>query len=505
MALDLSGFTIPEQKFEGLYKIGEELAAQKKAEAAAKAAEAKAAEDAAKELKTNQAANLMWLKNSTDPKAYLTGAPTDKEIIDLFSQAFEKGNQLQLDNPGISTSQLAQAMTPYISDLSQQGIISKNANKAITDATSKLNSKYYDINRANELLRQNTFYSKDENGNLVKKDLSEVQLTPDLFQNVLKEHGSEIMNSQAIVDALKSMPKGTTEITVPLKGGKGMTTTRMSYSPWQQVTKDGKVVPREETAMDIDENGKASPLIHNGEEVKVVPDDVYQTVVSVKPETEDWLNSQLHLHAKEYGLDINDTESPQAVIFKKKLLYDALNPLSAGQYKKATKVFAPNRGRTGFGAGDATGGGKTTGIVLDELGAAQPLVLQSGARVENGSVTDNTGNPYNGEIYVNKKDIPTSILSVMKAGGVDIGTGATFIVEDGVIQAAKTRKGITDRITIYNYQLKQNTESPKGAQPTWGAKISETAKQAAKTVYKKVKGAVAPKGIKGTSKSVFGD
>jgi hypothetical protein len=492
MALDLSGFTIPEQKFEGLYKLGEELASQRKAEAAAKALEAKAAKDAAKELKANQASNLMWLKNATDPKAYLTGAPTDSEIVDLFAEAFQKGNQLQLENEGMSTSQLAQAMSPYISNLAQQGIISKNANKAITDATAKLNPKYYDINRANELLRQNTFYSKDQNGNLVKKDLSEVQLTPDLFQSVLKEHGSEIMNSQAIVDGLKSMPKGTTEVTVPLKGGRGTTTTRMSYSPWQQVTSDGKIVPREETAMDVDENGKASPILHNGQEIKVVPDDVYQTLVSVKPETEDWLNSQLHLHATEYGLDMNDTTSPQAMVFKKKLLYDALNPLSAGQYKKATRVFAPSKGRTGGGAGDATGGGQTTGIVFDELGGTQPLVLKSGARVENGSVTDNTGNPYNGEIYVPKASIPTSILSVMKAGGVDIGTGATFIVEDGIIQAAKTRKGITDRNTVYNYQLKQNTESAKGAQPTWGAKVSETAKKAAKTVYNKVKGTTSP-------------
>jgi len=349
MALDLSGFTIPEQKFEGLYKLGEELAAQRKAEAAAKAAEAKAAKDAAKELKANQAANLMWLKNATDPKAYLTGAPTDSEIIDLFAEAFQKGNQLQLENEGMSTSQLAQAMSPYISNLAQQGIISKNANKAITDATAKLNPKYYDINRANELLRQSTFYKKDEKGNLVKRDLSEVQLTPDLFQNALKEYGSEIVNSQSVVDALRNMKAGSKEITVPLKGG-GKTTIMQSYAPWQQITDDGRVVPREEIALDTDESGKRFPMLLNGEQIKIVPDDVYNTIVSSKPEAEDWLNSQLHLYAPKFGLDINDTTSPQAMIFKKKLLYDTLNPLSSGDVKKATTIPAP---KTSVGRGSS--------------------------------------------------------------------------------------------------------------------------------------------------------
>jgi hypothetical protein len=488
MALDLSGFTIPEQKFEGLYKLGEELAAQRKAEAAAKAAEAKAAKDAAKELKTNQAANLMWLKNATDPKAYLTGAPTDSEIIDLFAEAFQKGNQLQLENEGMSTSQLAQAMSPYISNLAQQGIISKNANKAITDATAKLNPKYYDINRANELLRQNTFYKKDEKGNLVKRDLSEVQLTPDLFQNALKEYGSEIVNSQSIVDALRNMKAGSKEITVPLKGG-GKTTMMQSYAPWQQITDDGRVVPREEIALDTDESGKRFPMLLNGEQIKIVPDDVYNTIVSSKPEAEDWLNSQLHLYAPKFGLDINDTTSPQAMIFKKKLLYDTLNPLSSGNVKKATTIPATKTSRGG-GTGDATGGGQTTGNVLDEIGISQPLDTKSGARVQNGSVTTQDGNPYNGSIYIEKKYFPSSLLSVLKSGGVEFkGAGATFDVVNGTIQSMRTPKGIVDRNTILNYQDKWNTESKNAPQPTFGAKAVD----AAKGVYQKVKTAVTPK------------
>jgi hypothetical protein len=316
-----------------------------------------------------------------------------------------------------------------------------------------------------------------------------------LFQNALKEYGSEIVNSQSIVDALRNMKAGSKEITVPLKGG-GKTTMMQSYAPWQQITDDGRVVPREEIALDTDESGKRFPMLLNGEQIKIVPDDVYNTIVSSKPEAEDWLNSQLHLYAPKFGLDINDTTSPQAMIFKKKLLYDTLNPLSSGDVKKATTIPAPKTSRGGGIGLGANTGGETTGNVLDEIGISQILDTKSGARVQNGSVTTRDGKPYNGKIYIEKKYLPASLISVMKTGGIQLSDddeGAEFDVKDGTIQNVRTPKGIADRNTILNYQQKWNTESQKAPQPTFGAKAVD----AAKGVYNKVKTAVTPKNKSG--------
>ena len=117
------------------------------------------------------------------------------------------------------------------------------------------------------------------------------------------------------------------------------------------------------------------------------------------------------------------------------------------------------------------------GNLLDNFGSTQKLTAGD-KTIENGIVSDKNGNPFNGEFFVTKEFVPTSIYDVLKSSGSNReyldkrNKGFMAIVKDGRIQALKDPKiGLIDRQSIGNAQLKFNTEPLKGKQPSFG-KIS---------------------------------
>lgn len=114
------------------------------------------------------------------------------------------------------------------------------------------------------------------------------------------------------------------------------------------------------------------------------------------------------------------------------------------------------------------------GNLLDTFGGIQPLKTTSGITIKEGIVSDKNNNPYTGEFFIPKDQIPASIYSVLKSSGVDkdrldFSKGFTALVKDGRIQALRDPKlGLIDRTAIGNAQLKFNTEPQKGQQPYFG-------------------------------------
>ena len=337
MALDLSGFTIPEQKFEGLYKLGEELSSQRKAEAAAKTAEAKAAKDAADKLQANEDLNTKLLYESLDPNKWLTGDPTDEEMLFDIQKIKNSGTKFLSENKGASSSQLRQFMYNPISQLAQKQILIKKVDENIKDQLGKLNPNIYNVNEATKKMKEKFFYKEDADGNLVKKQMNEIQIDPAAYDEVFKKYGYELVNAKGVLNVINKLPKTQTTTQV------GNTTTTVSLSPWQQVTKDGKIVPKLEPATEMDENNQPIELKDDkGNIINVVPDETYSTIIAYAPETDDYLNSQLNLVSSELGREV-DPDSQEGMLYKKKLLTELITQTGGGRFSQTTKRYAPRR------------------------------------------------------------------------------------------------------------------------------------------------------------------
>lgn len=509
MALDLSGFVTPEQKFEGLYKLGEVIGAKKKAEA-----------KAAEETKAEKATMSTMLQKMVDPKDYLSGAPTDPQIVKGFNDVYQQGLELINNNKGMNNAMLSAALFPQVNKLAQYGTAAKVIKKNLDESLKNYDKNYYNI----PLLKESTLkkvYLKDD-GSL--KDIEDIQFDPSTLDNVVSENGAGIVNSRVVSDALSkygNIQNAATSVTRDKSGRLISETKNVTYKPYEQLNPEtGEFEPISEVATD-----SGAPIKHNGELVKVIPDNIYNDMrmKGGKP-FDDWLNGQVQAHIKEYSkqqmptagvppesaqIDIN---SPQAELIKKSMLHDLLYQNRTSKQITTQKDIQrlPSRAKGGtYNYNYGTGGGAAEqgeGLVLDEIGNVTPLELAGGKYVvENGSVSDKEGNPYSGEIYVSKENLPTSLKTIMKSGGIEIGKGANFVVKDGEIQAIKTKQGIANRKTIRNYQLKYNTEPAKGEQLSFG----KTATNAVKKVYDRVKKAVTPNPTpkpgkkKGTNEPLF--
>jgi hypothetical protein len=505
MALDLSGFVTPEQKFEGLYKLGEEFAAKRKAEA-----------KAAEEAKAEKATMSTMLQKMVDPKDYLSGAPTDPQVVKGFNDVYQEGINLINQNKGMNNAMLSAALFPQINKLAQYGTAAKVIKKNLDESLKNYDKNYYNIPTLKEKALNKIYFNDDG----TQKDISEVSFDPSYLDDVVRENAPTIVNSRVVSDMLSKYPNIQNVATDVTRGKDDRlisTTKNVTYKPYEQLNPEtGEFEPMHELATDA-----GTPIKHNGEFIKVIPENIYNDMRmrGGKP-FEDWINGQAQLHLKEYqkqqvptaGAPLESTEidinSPQAELVKRNILHDLLYQNRTAKQINVKKDIQRLSQRKGggnnyyYGGAGRGQGEQAQGLVLDEIGKTAPLKLQNGQyTVENGNVSDSQGNPYNGEIYVSRENLPTSLKTIMKAGGIDIGKGVNFVVEDGVIQAAKTKQGITDRNAIWNYQQKWNTESQKAPQPGWGARIANAAKGAMNTVKK----AVTPKqgGVKGTSKNIF--
>ena len=337
MALDLSGFTIPEQKFEGLYKLGEELSAQRKAKEAAKVAEAKAAKDAADKLQANQDLNFKLLSEATDPNKWLTGDPTDPQMLKEVRGINDAATKFLNENPGASSSQLRQFLYPQVSKWSEKQILIKKIDENIKDQVGKLNPSFYNTNEATKRMKEKFFYKEDENGNLVEKDINEIQIDPVAYDEVFKKYGHELVNARGVLNVINKIPKTQTTTQV------GKTTTTVSLYPWQKNVNGVTSVDTEPVQM-TDENG--DPI-----NVDVIKDDAYRALLAYAPETNDYLNAQLNLVSSELGREV-DSDSQEGLLYKKKLMTELLGETGGDKFSRTTKVFAPGKGRSGGSAGE---------------------------------------------------------------------------------------------------------------------------------------------------------
>jgi len=130
---------------------------------------------------------------------------------------------------------------------------------------------------------------------------------------------------------------------------------------------------------------------------------------------------------------------------------------TAEQIRIALAKQKPNTQKT-------IGGGENQGNLFDSI---LDMNFKSG-KIENGTALDNSGNPYNGTIYVYKENLPAEIFSAVGPTASHVkGFNVTF--ENGTpVKFVNPKTGTITRQGMENYQLKYNTEPMKGRQPQYG-------------------------------------
>jgi len=339
MALDLSGFGIPERKYEGLYKIADTLAAREKTDAAAEANKAKKSGEGYKTL-----ADITNI--GTD-----FGTPYDSKIISLGNEIKQKGLKFLNDNKGASTEELRAYLFQDISNLNNYVNVSKSANKFIDGMMQGVDGDFYNKPALKKAVLQVGMYNDD--GTL--KDWNEVKFDEGTFDIAVSKYGRDIMQEDGFIKALKQAPTEEREIVTESRDASGRlirSQTKETWHSWEQEEVDDKgkptgiFRPKHMYAQDEGVN-----LKHEGEDVKIVTDDVFDYWYNKNRKMRDLVDAQAKFHSNEY--EINgvklDENSPQANMVKRAVLFDILDRNKSGkmQLKSSDKQRLPRTKSSG--------------------------------------------------------------------------------------------------------------------------------------------------------------
>ena len=104
--LDLEGFVTPEQSFKGLSNLSDKLQENKKIKQLEQ-----------QKSDANKASMTKFLTSYTDPKDYLSGAPTDPVVVKGFGEVMQGGIKLVNENKGMTTDMILMALNPQVNKL----------------------------------------------------------------------------------------------------------------------------------------------------------------------------------------------------------------------------------------------------------------------------------------------------------------------------------------------------------------------------------------------------
>jgi hypothetical protein len=150
--------------------------------------------------------------------------------------------------------------------------------------------------------------------------------------------------------------------------------------------------------------------------------------------------------------------------------YTQTNMVERPSYARAQQD-ALIRGRAAMSGGGVSAGQQ--GNLFDTL----PDATFAGGKITNGTALDNSGNPFNGEVYMKQQELPAQIFSVIGTPASKV-RGFNVVFENGLpVKMINPRIGTITRQAMENYQLKYNTEPKKGVQPDYGEKDQSVTKK----------------------------
>lgn len=372
MPLDISGFVAPEQKFEGLYKIGETIQKQK---AAATTQAGKTASELQKAL-----------DQSTDVSKLMTLTPADEIINQGAKDIVKKGYDYIAANPNAQPYQLGAFLANDLANLAKISNVGKTYNDMITKSIAALPDGYDKQGLLNES-KKNFFF-----------DLATGKLkTADEMEQTLQTAGYDPIgiaiktNPNVIIGKFDDWNKNQQKVentytTEKGKKGKGGVIQKIDVKlehPWYlQPETDatgtkfitdkkgfGKFIPKFEVATDANEIIKS-----NGNDVRLVPKEVYTSIYQ-EPSNKALFESKVDAHIKDYtdatGNKLDPTDPNYAQkreSIARAIIYNELAARPTGSFKiEESEVKTPSTSITVNTGGVGGKGAATTYNAYEQI------------------------------------------------------------------------------------------------------------------------------------------
>lgn len=331
MALDLSGFNVPEQSFGGLYRAGDRLEQNRRED-----------ERIAREQEGRQASTAKFLTDYLDPKDHLSGTNYDPQIVSGFQDVLQKAQALAAK--GANTNDILMAIGPSVSKLNDYSTKAKLINQQIKGSLGKLKGYTgYNPEALEMEARKQAFYGPD--GKL--KDISTVDPNQD-YVTMAAQNSPEIVTSgKGLDDFVNKTPMADYQRTVQTAyGGRTKNSKIEAKHPfWEDLQKDEKgniAVDASGNPLGLDVEGAPmvgddnKPIVNpqTGQPFKVMNKNNFNAIMTHNPDVADYIRGQVNKHFRDAGAKELPAEgSAQWDMMARHILGDELKTRSRSTFR----------------------------------------------------------------------------------------------------------------------------------------------------------------------------
>lgn len=331
MALDLSGFNVPEEKFEGLYQAAGSLQRRNIINQRLQLAE-----------RGRQDATGKFIQSYLDPKDYLTGTEYDPQIVSGLHSLLQQGEALT--SKGASTSDVLMALGPQVQKLNDYSTRAKLINKNIDASISKLKPYTgYNIDALTQEARRQAFHNPD--GSL--KDITSVDPSVDYVIEATKNNPEAVTTGKALDDIVAKTPmrEYSNSVTTTF-AGRGKTTTYDAKAPyWMDLQRDaqGNILtdasgnPKGLGVVGspmLDDNNKPIINTETGQPMMAMDKNNFNAIMSHYPDAADFIRGEVNRHFRAAGAKELPAEgSPKWDMMARHILGDELQTRDRSFFK----------------------------------------------------------------------------------------------------------------------------------------------------------------------------
>lgn len=463
MPLDLQGFVAPVSKYEGLYKVGDDLQKNRLRE------EKEKQDDAA-----NQMASSKYIENTLGKSQLFTGTPYDPIVSHLIAKGTSQFLEMSKNKVPFPSAQLA--IQPIIDQIRNYTVNAKDYQIQKKSVLANARGIKGIDQAALSAEMDKTAFPVDPKTGI--PDISQYDPNTDYADQVLKN--GNVYNNEGISDFVGKAGKTTDNKNIKrynANGGMYQTKADLTRPSFMQPEKDEKgvttgFVPKYEIATDGDKE-----LLHDfGEKgmhpVRMVTDEVFNSLPNT---AKAYILQEVKKHASDAKIPIN---SAQAETLAKAMAYDELNNsgknfssiknTSAQKENPVDKYYAHRDYAIAHplpthSAAAGEDNGNTNGVSYDTIGSTSPVEAYTTGRkfgipfpipvkVDKGIVYDKNGDKFTGDINIKKEDFPSDAIASLNKNNFNTGSIINATVKDGQIQSIQTKSGTVDRNSIQNFQ-----------------------------------------------------
>lgn len=331
MAVDVSRFVTPEQSFDGLSQLTDNMEKR-----------AYRDEQLAYQREGKRAATAKGVTDYLNPKDFLTGTNYDPEIVKQLNEALQEG--MALASKGADTPTIMMALGAKVNRISEYSTKAKLLDGGIKSSLARLKPyKGFNVDAIEQEAKKSAFY--DEDGKL--KDISKVDPSEDHVTRVLELFPERVTTAAGLDDFVAKTPmqEASKELQTMYMGRKRNVKYDAKTPFWMDVATDEKG----ETALDKngnpigldvvgsvlkDDNG--APIVNpeTSQPYKVMDKARFDAIVKHNPDINHFLRGQVRAHFQEIGAEKMPAEgSPQWEMMARAIMFDELKTRDKSYFK----------------------------------------------------------------------------------------------------------------------------------------------------------------------------